>query len=153
MPNKPKASSNMVSRTMKKVRTRDTDEEMAVRRTLHAQGRRYRVQYRPREPDIGRCTIDIAFPGHRLAVFIDGCFWHGCPEHGQIPKAHNKWWAEKIIENQTRDKRVTEILEHGGWTVLRFWTHEEPGDMARTIMNTLNGIKANTSSGQGASNG
>jgi DNA mismatch endonuclease (patch repair protein) len=126
MAKKPEASSLLVSRTMKKVRVRDTEEEMVVRRLLFARGLRYRVQYRPKNPNIGRSSIDIAFPRQRIAVFIDGCFWHGCPVHGAVPKTNQEWWANKITENKSSDLRVTTILGSIGWTVLRFWTHERP---------------------------
>jgi DNA mismatch endonuclease (patch repair protein) len=133
MAKKPQASSPLVSRTMKKVRVRDTEEEMAVRRLLFARGLRYRVQYRPKSPNIGRSSIDIAFPRQRIAVFIDGCFWHGCPVHGAVPKANKKWWANKLMENRSSDSRVTTVLEGNGWTVLRFWTHESPESIATHI--------------------
>lgn len=118
---------------MKKVRVRDTEDELAVRRLLYQMGYRYRVQYRPRCPDIGRSSIDIAFPGCRIAVFIDGCFWHGCPVHGAIPKANSEWWSNKLSENKTSDLRVTTALKENGWTVLRFWTHENPKSIAKYI--------------------
>jgi DNA mismatch endonuclease (patch repair protein) len=88
-----------------------------------------------------RANIDIAFLGTKLAVFIDGCFWHGCPEHGTIPKANREWWVEKLSSNQARDKRVSDALRDEGWTVLRFWTHETPICVAATVMQTLTRIK------------
>jgi len=109
-----KASSAQVSRNMKKVRTCDTDPEMAVMK-LYSLSLRYRVNYRPREPGIGRSTIDNAFPGHPLAIFIDGCFWHCCPEHGEIPKANRDWWLTKFAENKSRDARITNLLVAGEW--------------------------------------
>ena len=122
---------------MKKVRVRDTGPEMAVRRLLFASGLRYRVNYRPKMPDIGRASIDIAFPGEHLAIFIDGCFWHGCPEHGELPKANRQWWENKFTENRERDARVTENLSQGGWLVLRFWAHETPEKVCAHITDML----------------
>lgn len=138
MAERPEPSSPLVSRTMKKVRVRDTEPEMAVRRLLFASGLRYRVNYRPKEPDIGRSTIDITFPAHHLAVFIDGCFWHCCAEHGEIPKANRKWWEQKFSENKARDERITRLLETGGWQVLRFWSHEVPENVCERIVLELN---------------
>ena len=115
------------------MRTRDTGPEMAVRRLLYATGLRYRVNYKPTSPKLGRSTIDIAFPGKHLAVFIDGCFWHHCPEHGEIPKANNKWWRNKFAENAARDERVTKTLKEGGWLVQRFWSHETPEKVCQLI--------------------
>jgi len=137
MPRRPPPSSPLVSRTMKKVRTRDTGPEMAVRRLLYANGLRYRVNYKPKSPGLGRSTIDIAFPGKRLAVFIDGCFWHNCPEHGEIPKANNKWWQKKLTENSERDKRVTKTLKEGGWRVQRYWSHENPEIVCQRIREAI----------------
>lgn len=122
---------------MKKVRTRDTGPEIAVRKVLYGQGLRYRVNYRPKEPDIGRSTIDIAFPGHHLAVFIDGCFWHCCPEHGEVPKANRDWWLAKFAENKSRDERITNILVSGGWQVLRFWEHESPTVVSESVLRAV----------------
>lgn len=124
---------------MKKVRSKNTGPEMAVRRLLYASGLRYRVNYKPASPDLGRCTIDIAFPGKRIAVFIDGCFWHNCPEHGGVPKSNNVWWQKKFTENALRDARVNGILKEGGWLVQRFWEHESPEDICATIKNAVMG--------------
>lgn len=156
MAKRPPASSELVSRTMKKVRVRDTEEEMAVRRWLFAQGFRYRVQYRPKEPKIGRSSIDIAFPGKQIAIFIDGCFWHGCPEHGAIPKANSEWWSNKLDENHESDRRVTKILQEAGWTVLRFWTHQPPTEIVEEIagiLNDMNLLRKTSKTKQGGGNG
>lgn len=141
MVKRPTASSPLVSRTMKKVRVKDTDEEMAVRRILFATGLRYRIYYQPKTPNIGRGSIDIAFPKKKLAIFIDGCFWHGCPVHGMVPKANRKWWLKKLAENKGRDSKISRILESDGWTVLRFWTHQSPEEMVTTIIETINRVK------------
>ena len=101
---------------------RDTNPEMAVRRLLHARGLRYRVNFRP-VPGLRR-TADIVFTRAKVAVFIDGCFWHGCPEHYQRPLANRPYWDEKVRQNRARDAETTKKLAQAGWMVLRFWEHE-----------------------------
>ncbi|WP_234410141.1 very short patch repair endonuclease [Pseudomonas putida] len=134
---RPKSSSEVVSAVMKRVRTKDTAPEMALRKLLFSASLRYRVHYKPRAITLGRSNIDIAFPGSKLAVFVDGCFWHACPDHGTIPKANEDWWAEKLQNNRARDERVTAVLIAAGWEVLRFWTHQTPDSMAAMVMYRL----------------
>jgi len=105
-------------------KARDTKPELAVRRLLHAHGFRYRVNYRPSR-EIRR-TADIVFTRRRIAVFIDGCFWHGCSLHGTSPKANADYWGPKLAKNVERDLDTTARLTAAGWTVLRFWEHESP---------------------------
>lgn len=109
---------------------RNTHPEVALRRLLHAAGLRYRLHRRV--PGTRR-EIDVAFIGARVAVFVDGCFWHGCPEHGSIPKSNAEWWASKIAENAARDADTTRRLEALGWRVVRVWEHESPYDAARSV--------------------
>lgn len=109
---------------MSEVRHRDNAPEIAVRRLLHASGLRYRVEYPV--PGQNRRTIDIAFPRQRVAVYVDGCFWHACPEHGSRPKSNANWWAEKLAANRARDADVNSHLESLGWIVLRCWEHDDP---------------------------
>ena len=118
---------------MSRLRRRDNRPEMAVRRLLTAAGLRYRVAYRI--PGQRRRTIDIAVTGHRLAAYIDGCFWHSCPEHLHLPKANADWWVRKMEMNRARDAASTARLEALGWTVLRFWEHESPTKVAAAIVN------------------
>ncbi len=120
---------------MGSVRKRDNGPEMAVRRLLHAAGLRYRVAWPV--PGQRRRTIDIAFTRARVAVFIDGCFWHGCPVHGTSPTANAAWWVDKIATNQARDADVTAQLDAMGWTVMRFWEHELPSDVVTRIVAVL----------------
>ncbi len=116
---------------MRANRGRDTGPEMAVRRALHRRGLRYRVGVRP---VIGlRRTADIVFPRQRVAVFIDGCFWHGCPNHATWPKANARWWRNKIETNIQRDRDTDILLRRSGWRVLRFWEHEDSLRAARAI--------------------
>ncbi|MFB6695016.1 very short patch repair endonuclease [Streptomyces virginiae] len=124
-------SSAAVSARMSRQVSRDTAQEVAVRRLLHAAGLRYRVNLPV--PGMRRRTIDIAFTRARIAVFLDGCFWHGCPEHATRPKANAEWWRVKLEKNVSRDLETTAHLESAGWTVLRFWEHESPDAVARKI--------------------
>jgi DNA G:T-mismatch repair endonuclease len=84
-----------------------------------------------------RRTIDIAFTKTKVAIFLDGCFWHGCPEHATHPKANAEWWRKKLDRNMSRDIETTEHLAAAGWTVLRFWEHESATDVAHTIAASL----------------
>ncbi|MFB7797628.1 very short patch repair endonuclease [Isoptericola sp. NPDC056134] len=127
----PGASSPDVSRRMSVARRRDTKPEVDVRRILHARGMRYRVAYPV--PGRTRRTIDIAFTGTKIAVFLDGCFWHGCPEHGTIPTANRAWWVAKLTANAARDHDTTALLESQGWLVLRFWEHQGADSVADTV--------------------
>lgn len=116
---------------MSRQRSSDTQPELLIRRILHSRGIRYRVNT---VPECGlRCKPDIAWRGLRLAVFIDGCFWHSCPQHATRPKANEEWWAQKLDGNVQRDRRTDAELADRGWTVLRFWEHEEPGAVADAI--------------------
>lgn len=128
-------SSVAVSARMSRQASRDTAPELAVRRLLHAAGLRYRVNWPV--PTMRRRTIDIAFTRVRVAVLIDGCFWHGCPVHATRPKANAEWWREKLARNVARDLETTARLTDEGWTVLRFWTHESPDAMAERIAATV----------------
>jgi len=102
---------------------RDTAPELALRRTLHAAGHRFRVVYKV--PGNQRRTIDIAFTKARVAVFVDGCFWHGCPEHGTKPRANSEWWTTKLAANKARDADTDRLLQEAGWRVVRIWEHED----------------------------
>ncbi|MBB6075891.1 DNA mismatch endonuclease (patch repair protein) [Streptomyces paradoxus] len=121
-------SSPGVSARMSRQASKDTAVELAVRRLLHAAGLRYRVEYPV--PGLPRRRIDVAFPRAKVAVLIDGCFWHGCPQHATRPKANAEWWRTKLERNMARDRETTERLLAAGWTVLRFWEHEAPEGVA-----------------------
>ncbi len=125
------ASSPSVRRTMQANRGRDTGPEMKLRRLLYAAGFRYRVDWPM--PGDRRRRIEIAFPGRKIAVFVDGCFWHRCPAHYVPPKANADFWSIKIQSNVERDARTTAELIAAGWLVLRFWEHEDPRQMAERI--------------------
>lgn len=109
---------------MKSNRRRDTKPELVIRRLLHAQGLRYRVDV-PLDFDRRR-RADIVFPAARLVVFIDGCFWHGCQEHYTVPVTNADFWSAKRAKNMSRDEETTERLTQSGWTVKRYWEHEDP---------------------------
>lgn len=139
----PKPSSEVASRRMKSVGQRDTAAELKVRRRVHAEGLRYRVDFpvsrRPRR------TADMVFTKAHIAVFIDGCFWHGCPEHGTTSKSNVRFWREKIEANQARDRDTNERLEAAGWEVMRFWEHEDPDVVANQIIEAVHERRANHS--------
>lgn len=108
-------------------RRKDTHPELAVRRAVHALGLRYRVDARPL-PDLNR-RADLVFRGAKIAVFVDGCYWHGCPRHGTWPATNSEYWSSKIRRNVARDRDTDERLISQGWLPLRFWEHDDP-DMA-----------------------
>jgi DNA mismatch endonuclease (patch repair protein) len=115
-----------------------TSPERALRSLLHAQGRRFRVDYRVRT---GRRAPrpDIAFTRQRLAIFVDGCFWHGCPSHSRTPGTNEGYWAAKLSRNLERDLEDTAALRRGGWS-LRVWEHERPEAAAANIDDALAGM-------------
>ncbi|MRK01372.1 DNA mismatch endonuclease Vsr [Aeromicrobium sp. S22] len=105
--------------------------EMLIRQALHADGYRYRIGYPV--PGAPRRSIDIAFPGQKVAIFVDGCFWHGCPTHATSPKSNAEWWRLKIDRNRERDLETNSLLVNDGWTVCRLWEHEPVGDAVTRI--------------------
>ncbi|GHG04905.1 hypothetical protein GCM10018777_15660 [Streptomyces albogriseolus] len=125
------ASSAARRRNMQAIRSRDTTPEKLIRRLVHAQGLRYRVAARPL-PDLRR-TADMVFRPAKVAVFIDGCYWHGCPEHYVPPKTNEGYWSDKVARNVARDRDTDQRLTEAGWTVLRFWEHEASEECAARI--------------------
>ena len=117
------------------LRRRDTRPELELRRRLHALGLRYRVAYPI--PGQRRRTIDVAFPRSRVAVFVDGCFWHGCPEHGTRSGSNSEWWVRKLDANRARDLDSARVLGELGWQVLRFWEHEDPDASAAQVVSAV----------------
>lgn len=126
------ASSPGVRANMQANRRRDTGPELAVRRLLHARGLRYRVDFAPL-PALRRRRADIVFTARRIAVFIDGCFWHGCPAHWSLAKRNSEYWGAKVKRNRDRDADTTRQLTDAGWTVLRYWEHEDPARVAAAV--------------------
>jgi len=129
------ASSPGAARSMRSNRRRDTKPEMAIRGLLHARGYRYRVDFAPWSNK--RRRADIVFTRRRLAVFIDGCFWHGCPEHGTIPVSHADYWEPKLAKNRERDAETTAMAEAEGWRVLRIWEHVPPEEAVQLVVREL----------------
>lgn len=132
-----------VRRNMQANRGRDTEPELKLRSILHAHGLRFRV-CQP-VPFDRRRRADITFTRVGLFVFIDGCFWHGCPEHFVEPKTRTDFWLTKIRGNQQRDLDTTERLEAMGYTVLRFWEHDDPDAIAMTVEGTYRSLLAQRS--------
>ena len=123
---------------MKSVRRRDTACEVELRSELHKRGLRYRVDW----PLPGtRRRADVAFPRARVAVFVDGCFWHGCPEHKTVPRSNREWWQAKLLANMARDLDTNRKLIRQGWKVLRFWEHE---DMDRATVEIERAVRSRT---------
>lgn len=121
------------SRMMSRIRGKHTGPEVKLRRALRKAGYRYRLHY-------GKHKIDIAFPDKRVAVFVDGCFWHRCPYHYIEPKSNRGFWLPKIRHNQARDREVNREMKQQGWTVIRVWEHElrvASDRAARRVMKTL----------------
>lgn len=120
---------------MRRVRRRDTSAEMRVRSAVHGLGLRYYVDRAPVKGH--RRKADLVFPRAKLAVFVDGCFWHGCPEHMTWPQNNSRWWREKIERNVARDRDTDAKLAAAGWRSARFWEHDDPHSVARRIADLL----------------
>jgi DNA mismatch endonuclease (patch repair protein) len=127
----PPSSSPAATAMGKANRGRDTRPETLLRSALHRRGLRFRIQRRPAR-DV-RTSADIVFGPARVVVFVDGCFWHRCPEHSTIPKANRDWWVDKLERNVERDELTRSALEERGWTVVRIWEHEPPDEAAERI--------------------
>ena len=125
------ASSSEARNKMLANKSRDTRPELIVRSLVHRRGLRYRISARPL-PRLRR-TADLVFRPTRVAVFIDGCYWHGCPQHYTEPKTNAEYWREKIDRNKGRDRETDDLLVAAGWTVLRFWEHDDPETVAAAI--------------------
>ncbi|MGN9778583.1 very short patch repair endonuclease [Micromonospora sp. H33] len=134
------ASSPAVRSVMRANRSRDTRPEMALRSAVHALGLRYRVD---RQPLVGlRRKADLVFAGPRVAVFVDGCFWHGCPQHYRPSTRNSEFWSSKIEGNRDRDAQTDEKLAAAGWTVIRVWEHEDTQQAASRIARAVLALRA-----------
>lgn len=129
------ASSQAVRNIMRANRNKDTKPEILLRSSLHAMGMRYRVAYRP-IPTLRR-TADIVFTKARVAVFVDGCFWHGCPAHYRPSTKNSEFWRAKIEDNRARDAETTALMSAAGWSVIRIWEHEPVADAAQRIFDAV----------------
>ncbi|HEX5593594.1 MAG TPA: very short patch repair endonuclease [Solirubrobacterales bacterium] len=132
---RPVPSSAAKSAEMSKLGRRDTLPERAIRSELHRRGFRFRVD-RPPLPGL-RSRADIVFGPARVAVYVDGCFWHSCPEHGTRPKANAAWWERKLDRNRERDRETDRVLREHGWEVVRIWEHEDPVASAERVEVTV----------------
>ncbi|MTK05414.1 very short patch repair endonuclease [Micromonospora sp. CP22] len=119
---------------------RDTKPELALRRAVHALGLRYYVNRRPIKTV--RRTADLVFPKLKLAVFLDGCFWHGCPEHHTVARTNAEFWAQKVATNRRRDADTNERLKADGWTVVRIWEHEATAVAAARVAAAVTAIRS-----------
>ncbi|HVW86586.1 MAG TPA: very short patch repair endonuclease [Bryobacteraceae bacterium] len=122
---------------MSRIRGANTKPEILLRSALHASGLRFRLHRRdlPGAPD-------IVFPGARVAVFVDGCFWHGCPSHGARPKTNREFWSSKLAANRRRDLNVNASLKDSGWTVLRFWEHEVKRGLPGVVRSVVTAVRS-----------
>ena len=127
----PWASSPGRRHLMQANRSRDTGPELALRRILHANGFRYRVSARPLKSV--RRTADLVFRVARVAVFVDGCFWHRCPDQATVPRTNTDYWLPKLERNVARDRETDELLAEAGWLSLRVWEHEDPYVAAKRV--------------------
>lgn len=125
-------TSPLHSNRLRKQATKNTSPELIIRQLLFRAGLRYRVHYPV--PGMPRRTIDIAFPRRRIAVFVDGCFWHGCPEHARSSRTNREYWSPKIEANRARDEETQEYLEREGWAVVRIWEHEDSEESAERVL-------------------
>jgi DNA mismatch endonuclease (patch repair protein) len=134
-PLRPPASSEAARLRMRSVGQRDTRAELRIRKLLHASGLRYLTDAKPLECSPRRA--DIVFRGAKVAIFVDGCFWHGCPDHGTWPQTNAGFWREKIRTNRARDIDTNERLEAAGWRVIRVWEHADRTEAAASIARAI----------------
>jgi DNA mismatch endonuclease, patch repair protein len=122
---------------MRANRRTDTKPELVLRHALHRLGYRYRKDYRLDLDSGRRVRPDIVFTARKLAVFVDGCFWHACPEHGSKPKANEWYWTPKLVRNVERDRTNDAALMLAGWTVVRLWEHVPVDEAVTTVVTAL----------------
>jgi DNA (cytosine-5)-methyltransferase 1 len=143
----PPASSELIRVRMSATRRRDTKPELDLRSALHSMGLRFKVDV---AINSNRRKTDVVFPTERVAVYVDGCFWHACPQHGTVPKQNREWWVAKFEANKARDLSTTKALEGAGWQVLRFWEHHDPLTAAQTVCEHIMAIRASRDGKGGA---
>lgn len=125
------ASSEHARLTMRANKRRDTEPELKLRSILHSRGLRFRVDCSPLKGV--RSRADIVFSKAKIAVFVDGCFWHGCPEHFIMPKTNVEYWSAKIAKNKDRDIRVDRVMAQADWTAIHVWEHDDPAVAADLV--------------------
>lgn len=136
----PHPSSSAVTAAMKGNKRANTKPEVALRSALHRRGNRFRKDFPIELPGAGRRPRpDIAFTRQQIAVFVDGCFWHGCPEHGRLPKVNPSYWDAKLRRNRERDERDTALLEAAGWDVIRVWEHVPVNEAVERVERVIHG--------------
>jgi len=140
------ASSDGVARSMRSNRRKHTRPELRIRRLLHSHEYRYRVDFAP-DPAQRRSRADIVFTRARVAVFVDGCFWHGCPIHATMPSTNRDYWEPKLLRNRERDDETNARLEALGWRVIRTWEHEDPITATATIESAVDGARRRSEPG------
>lgn len=123
-----------------------TKPEVRLRSALHRRGHRFRKDHLLRVGAV-RVRPDVVFTRRKLAVFVDGCFWHGCPEHQHVPKTNRDYWVPKLAANVERDRRVDAVLADGGWTVLRIWEHDDVGVAVGAVEDLLRALRAGAGDG------
>ncbi|WP_434628642.1 very short patch repair endonuclease [Chromobacterium sp. CV08] len=133
-----KLSPEQRSTLMSRIKGSNTSPERKLRSAMWQMGLRFRLGQR-----IGRTRPDIVFKGARLAIFVDGCFWHSCPVHKSRPQSNQYFWDEKLARNVARDNKTTTDLESSGWTVMRFWEHEVKGDAMACALKIADALKKN----------
>lgn len=116
------------SSNMSKIRGRDTAPEILLRKTLWHRGFRFRANFK-----VGESRPDIVFTSRKLVIFVDGCFWHGCPQHYVMPRTRVEFWSAKLFSNTMRDRKQTVALIESGWRVLRFWEHEVASALSEVV--------------------
>lgn len=136
MKDSPLPHSESVSQRMRNTRQRDTPMELEVRAELKNKGFQFEVDFSIK--GVTRARPDIVFCADRVAIFLDGCFWHSCPTHGTTPRTNRQWWTEKLASNVERDRRHVRELNAAGWQVLRYWEHEDPATVANDVATILN---------------
>ena len=137
VPTRPRATSEASRRSMVANSSRESALERDLRRHLFARGLRFRKHLRVLVDS--RCQPDIVFTRARIAVFVDGCFWHRCPEHATDPRLNGEWWKAKLEANVARDRSFDAALTAAGWHVMRFWEHDEVDVMAGVIERAVRG--------------
>lgn len=128
----PPAANPAAAKLMRRVRSSGTKPELALRSALHRKGLRFVVDRSPPGTDRRR-RVDILLRGARIALFVDGCFWHSCPVHGQLPQTNRKWWRLKLRGIALRDRDTDAQLAKAGWLVVRVWEHEAPAEAAQRV--------------------
>ena len=133
----PRTPSEGRSRNMRAIRRTDTKPELRLRSALHSLGYRFRKDFRIDLPSGARVRPDIVFTRRRVAVFVDGCFWHACPLHGRTPVVNDSYWTPKLQRTVERDTQATQDLRAAGWTVVRVWEHEPLDTCVATVVAAL----------------